>query len=202
MFITIEGSNGVGKTTIVAALVEKLTSLDFDIFLTKEPTKSTLGQFLKTGEEIYRGECLACIAAADRYYHIEKEILPALQSEKLVISDRYVESSLVLQRFDGCTLDFIWQLHSQIIIPDLSIIAMAKPEIIKQRLSGRGGSLSRFERDESREKELLFYKEAAEFLSQHGFNVLVVENEQDSIDGVVDLIINAIQNLSQKDKGD
>ena len=51
MFITIEGSNGVGKTTIIAALAKRLIVSGFDVFLTKEPTKSSLGEFLKTGEE-------------------------------------------------------------------------------------------------------------------------------------------------------
>lgn len=202
MFITIEGPNGVGKTTIIAVLARRLIAADFNTFLTKEPTISSLGQFLKTGEEVYRGKCLACIAAADRYYHIENEILPALQSGKLVISDRYVESSLVLQQLDGCQLDFIWQLNSQIVIPNLSVVVMAKLKTIKQRLSERGGNLSRFERDASREKELLFYREAAEFLSQRGFNVFVVENEQNSVDDVVDSIINAIKEFSKKNKGD
>ena len=176
--------------------------LGFDVFLTKEPTKSSLGEFFKTGEESYRGKCLACIAAADRYFHIETEILPALQSEKLVISDRYVESSLVLQRLDGCSLDFIWQLHSQIVTPDLSVVIVANPETVKQRLIERGGSLSRFEKDESREKELLFYREAAEFLSQHGFNVFLIENEQSCVNEVVDSLISKIQGLHQKSKGD
>lgn len=202
MFITIEGSNGVGKTTIIAILAKKLIALGFDVFLTKEPTKSSLGEFLKTGEELYRGKCLACIAVADRYFHIEKEITPALQSGKLVISDRYVESSLVLQRMDGCSLDFIWQLHSQILIPDLSVVIVADSETVKQRLIGRGGNLSRFEIDEGREKELLFYREATEFLSQHGFNVFLIENKQNIVDEVVDSIVGKIQELHQKDKGD
>lgn len=201
MFITIEGPNGVGKTTVITAILEKLSVLGFDVFLTKEPTKSNLGAFLKNSEESYRGNCLACIAAADRYFHIEREITPALSEGKLVISDRYVESSLVLQRLDGCTLEFIWNLHSQILIPDLSIILVAKPAILSQRLASRKIKLSRFERTETREKELRFYRQAGKFLSQHGFNVLVLKNESTSVDKVVDRIVQKVQELHQQRKG-
>lgn len=201
MFITLEGPSGVGKTTVISAVLEKLSDLDFNVLLTKEPTKSDLGDFLKNSEESYRGKCLACIAAADRYFHLEQEVLPTLSEGKLVISDRYVESSLVLQRLDGCTLEFIWNLHSQILIPDLSVILVAKPLILSQRLASRKSKLSRFERTETREKELRFYREAGRFLSQRGFNVLVLKNESASADKVADRIVGKIQELHQQRKG-
>lgn len=198
MFITLEGPNGVGKTTVIKTVSEKLSDLDFDVLLTKEPTKSDLGDFLKYSEESYRGKCLACIAAADRYFHVEQEVLPALSGGKLVISDRYVESSLVLQRLDGCTLEFIWGLHSQILIPNLSVILVAKPSILSQRLAARKSELSRFERTETRARELRFYREAGEFLSQKSFNILVLKNESTSVDKVVDRIVQKIQELHQQ----
>jgi dTMP kinase len=201
VFISLEGPNGVGKTTVLNAISEKLSDLDFNVLLTKEPTKSNLGDFLKNSEESYRGKCLACIAAADRYFHIEQEVLPALSEGKLVISDRYVESSLVLQRLDGCTLEFIWDLHSQILVPDLSIILVAKPLILSQRLVARKSKLSRFERTETRAKELRLYREAGKFLSQKGFNVLVLKNESASVDKVANNIVEKIQELHQQRKG-
>lgn len=201
MFITLEGPNGVGKTTVLNAIYEKLSNLDFDVLLTKEPTKSNFGDFLKNSEESYQGKCLACIAAADRYFHIEQEIVPALSEGKLVISDRYIESSLVLQRLDGCTLEFIWGLHLQILIPDLSIILVAKPLILSQRLAARKSKLSRFEKTETRERELRFYRQTGKFLSQHGFNVLVLKNESASVDKVADRIVKKIQELHQQRKG-
>ena len=201
MFITFEGPNGVGKTTVISAVSEKLSSLGFSLLLTKEPTKSNLGDFLRSSEESYGGACLACIAAADRYFHIEQEVQPALSEGKLVISDRYVESSLVLQRLDGCTLEFIWGLHSQILVPELSVILVAKPTTLSQRLTSRGKKPSRFERTETRERELCFYHEAGVFLSAHGFNVLVLENESDSTDEVVNQIVVRIQELHPHRKG-
>lgn len=191
----------MGKTTIISVVSKKLSDLGFAVLLTKEPTKSNLGDFLRSSEECYGGACLACIAAADRYFHIDREIQPALSEGKLVISDRYVESSLVLQRLDGCTLEFIWSLHSQILVPQLSIILVAEPATLSQRLASRGKKLSRFERNEAREKELRLYYEAVVFLSQQGFNVLVLKNESAATDEVVNQIVSKIQELHPHKKG-
>lgn len=83
LFITLDGPNGVGKSTIMGDLCKKLTSQGFETYKTREPTDSLIGDFLRKSEEKYRGKTLACIAATDRYYHIEHEILPALQKKKL-----------------------------------------------------------------------------------------------------------------------
>ncbi len=182
LFITLDGPNGVGKSTIMGCLCKKLTSQGFDIYRTKEPTDSSIGQFLRQSEENYRGNTLACIAAADRYYHIEHEIIPALQNEKIVLSDRYVESSLVLQRIDNVDVDFIWTINKNIIIPDLSVILLASPDTLNQRLNLRSKH-SFFERKETaRQQESDYYRQAAGFLEKQGFNVYVLDNESTSIE--------------------
>ncbi len=107
LFVTFDGPNGVGKTTIVADIAHRLDTLGYSILRTKEPSVSSLGDFLRNAEALYERETLACIAAADRYFHIKKEIAPALAVGKIVLSDRYIESSLALQRLDGCSLEFI-----------------------------------------------------------------------------------------------
>ena len=142
LFVTFEGPNGAGKTTIIKEVAQKLGTLGCSVLRTKEPTSSSLGDFLRNAEELYGKEILACIAAADRYFHIEKEITPALAAGRIVLSDRYVESSLVLQRLDGCSLEFIWSINSQVLVPDLSIILVADPTILGQRLATERTKLS------------------------------------------------------------
>lgn len=194
MFITFEGPNGVGKSSIIEAVTKELIIFGVEALTTKEPTESSLGNFLREAEEIYNGECLACIAVADRYFHIKDEIAPALSCDKLIFSDRYIESSLVFQRMDGCTIDFIWNLHQQILIPDLSITLIASPSILEQRLSKRC-SFSRFERSHSREEEVRLYLQAAEFISQRGFNVLILTNDISPLNDIVKQIVHKIRNL-------
>lgn len=168
IFVSFEGLNGVGKSSLVDGAANHLTHLNLKILKTKEPTLSPLGQFVRAAEENYQGRIMACLVAADRYFHLENEVLPALQSGKIVLSDRYVESSLVLQRLDGLDIEFIWSLNSQIYIPDLSVILTAPVEILDQRLSQRN-SFGRFERTKSRREELNYYLEAVEFKQQNFF---------------------------------
>lgn len=198
MLITFEGPNGVGKTAVVSDVAQKIISLGHNVLCTKEPTASSLGDFLRNAEELYGKETLACIAAADRYFHIEKEITPALAEGRIVLSDRYVESSLVLQRLDGCSLEFIWNLNSQVLVPDLSVILVADPAILGQRLATERTKMSRFERDKTREQEMCFYREAAEFVAQKEFNVLLVENDKQPIDDTSRRVVTEIQRLLHK----
>lgn len=195
MFITFEGPNGVGKTAVVSDVAQKIIALGHNVLRTKEPTALSLGDFLRNAEELYGKETLACIATADRYFHIEKEITPALTEGRIVLSDRYVESSLVLQQLDGCSLEFIWNLNSQVLVPDLSAILVADPAIIGQRLATKRTKLSRFERDKTREQEMCFYREAAEFVAQKGFNVLLLENDKQPVSDTSERIVVEIQKL-------
>ena len=197
VFVTFEGPNGVGKSSLLDGVANQLTQIKFDIFCTKEPTLSPLGEFVKSAEENYRGRILACLVAADRYFHLENEVLPALQEDKIVLSDRYIESSLVLQQLDGLDIEFIWNLNSQICIPDLSVILTASVEILEQRLSQRS-SLGRFERTKSRTEELNYYLEAAEFLSKHGFNILLLDNGNVPLEQNVKKVVQKILILSPR----
>jgi len=186
IFITIDGPNGVGKSSLVNGLILELKKLGLDVSETKEPTNSPLGQWVRQTESIYSGHVYACLVAADRYFHIENEIKPLLDDGKIVISARYVESSLVLQSLDNVEFDFIWALNSKIYRPDISIILTASAEILSSRLSERS-YFSRFEKSKTRQAELDGYIHAANFLKQQGFNILFLDN------GVVPLEQNIVQ---------
>ncbi len=197
IFVSFEGPNGVGKSSLLDGVTNQLTHLKFDVLKTKEPTLSPLGQFVRTAEEDYQGRILAYLVAADRYFHLESEVLPALQESKIVLSDRYIESSLVLQRLDGLDIELIWSLNSQVCIPDLSLILTAPVEILEQRLSQRS-SFGRFERTKSRADELNYYLEAAEFLSKRGFNILLLDNGTTPLDQNIEKIVRQILTLNSR----
>jgi dTMP kinase len=195
LFVTFDGPNGVGKTTLLKKVSEKLTLRGFDVFQTKEPTDTSIGNFIQQSKEEYHGASLACLIAADRYQHIEKEIIPALKTNKIVLSDRYVESSLVLQRIDNVDFNFIWSINKTVVIPNLSVIILASPDTLKQRIKSRE-TRDFFERDDSiREKELVYYKETIEFLKKKKFNVFSIENELASVEENSNKILTQIVNL-------
>lgn len=197
IFVSFEGPNGVGKSSLLESVANQLTQLSFDILQTKEPTLSLLGQFVRVAEENYRGRILACLVAVDRYFHLEDEVLPALQTGKIVLSDRYIESSLVLQRLDGLDIEFIWSLNSQICIPDLSVILTAPVEILEQRLSRRI-SFGRFERTKSRADELNYYLEAGKFLSKRGFNILLFDNGTTPLNQNIEKVVQQVLMLNSR----
>lgn len=175
IFITVEGPNGVGKSTFIKRL-EEMFSSEYMVFLTREPSNSNFGNYVRKNEEMLEGEAYAYLIAADRCYHLKNFIEPELDKGKIVISDRYIESSLVLQEYDGVKIDDIWRLNCNFIIPDLSIILLATEEILKCRLLERN-ELTRFEKKMTRRDEIERYIKAAKFLKVKGFNVVTFYND-------------------------
>ena len=100
------GPNGVGKSATIERLKNILETQGKSVYTTKEPTETNLGQFVRNYAESNVGIELACLVAADRYSHLINEILPQLQKGKIVITDRYFLSSLILQRMDNVDLDY------------------------------------------------------------------------------------------------
>jgi dTMP kinase len=111
LFVVIEGPSGVGKTTVTELLHTELASRGLPTVATREPTDSALGKLARQGTDEYRGLVLACLVAADRYYHLEHDIRPALRAGYVVICDRYVPTSLVLQHIDGVEPHFLARLN-------------------------------------------------------------------------------------------
>ena len=196
LFVTVDGPNGVGKSALVSGLVSQLSEFDIDAVETSEPTNSPLGDLVRELEADYSGKEYACLVAADRYFHITGEIDPALQKGQVIVSARYIESSLVLQRLDKVQIEFIWALNSQVLIPDISIILTAPAEVLDQRIAERS-SFSRFEQSVTRKAELEYYLDAAKFLSNRGFNVIRLDNGhiplQKNIDMVTEKILNRLR---------
>lgn len=92
---------------------------------------------MKRNEGTLKGIAYARLIWADRYYHIQQLVLPALSEGKVVISDRYIESSIVLQGFDGVSADQVWELNKDVVIPDVSIILLADDNLLAERLQQR-----------------------------------------------------------------
>ena len=101
-FISLEGGEGVGKSTQVKALADALRERGLDVVETREPGGSEgaerIRELLLTGDEDRWGaEAEALLFAAARSDHVDKVIRPAIQRGKWVLSDRFVDSSLAYQ---------------------------------------------------------------------------------------------------------
>lgn len=199
IFITIEGPNGVGKTSFIKKLKENLSD-DYLVFTTKEPSNSEFGNYVKKNENCLHGMTYAYLIAADRCYHLEKYIEPALNTNDIFISDRYIESSLVLQKYDGVTIEDIWRLNCKFRIPDLSIILLSEEKNLEDRLNERE-KLSYFESKITRYEEIEGYVEAATFLKNKGFNIVLLNNNtQKDLYGNINIIERMIVKLREKNE--
>jgi dTMP kinase len=173
-FLIIEGPNGVGKTTVASTLAERLRRRGRAVHVTREPSGTALGELIRSAESYLSGRALALAVAADRYAHLEREIAPALRAGQDVISDRYVQSSLVLQRLDGLSLAEIWSYNAHVLIPDMSVYLEDDAAVITARLRERTVS-SRLENEGSPARELALYKDAYRFLERQGWPQAVVD---------------------------
>lgn len=196
VFIAIDGPNGVGKSTLIDKLALKLKE-SYDVYTTKEPSDSELGNRVRKNEENIRGWDYAKLISEDRRWHLENEILPQLGKCDIVISDRYIASSLALQAYDGVPIDDIWNLNKEFFLPDINVILLAEEDVIENRL-GQREHLTFFEKRMSRYQELNYYKDADTFLKQKGVNSILLynnyENDLDTNIAKLVKIINSIYN--------
>lgn len=190
--IAIDGPNGVGKTTIINELKKELEKRGIDTCFTKEPTENELGCFVREYAEKCDGISVACLVAADRYQHLKDEIVPQLEKGKIVITDRYVLSSLILQRMDKVSERFILALNNEIIQPDLQIAVFADSDVIQNRLKERS-CLTRFEKGDKTDIELEYMERGIQVLQEQGIDVFRLTNDnnlRDNVTKVTQVIIN------------
>ena len=115
MFITFEGNDGSGKSSVIEAIREELTKRGYDIVLTREPGGSKIAEKIRevildvdnTGMDD-RTEAL--LYAASRREHLQKTVIPALKEGKIVLCDRFIDSSLAYQGFArGIGIDEVYE---------------------------------------------------------------------------------------------
>lgn len=197
LFVTIDGPGGVGKSTVTAAVARRLREAGVPVHATREPSDTPLGQLARHGTDDYRGMTLACLIAADRYQHQEAEIRPAVARGDVVVCDRYIASSLVLQVMDGVARDAVWELNRHADMPDLAVILNASAGVVSGRLLDRGAH-SRYEREAgSTERECALFREASRFLGAAGVRVLNLDASSD----VDDLARGVVAEIEQQMRG-
>jgi len=148
LFVSIEGIDGAGLTTQTMILADRIRSLGKEVLVTKEPTPGPIGQIIRrvlSGELEHEPCMLALLFAADRAHHFSSEILPALLEGRVVISDRYVLSSLAYQ---GLFLPVSWvkEVNSCAPHPDICILIDVDESIARERIEKRGNRREIFER--------------------------------------------------------
>jgi dTMP kinase len=147
-FICLEGLDGSGKTTQAKLLTEKLRKSHSAVY-TAEPSRGKIGTYIRNrclyGEKRLSTVVEALLFAADRIEHIETEVFPALNEGKLVISDRYVYSSLAYQGAAGLSLDWIEKVNEHALKPDLAVFIDVDPKTVMRRLKPKTSVMENME---------------------------------------------------------
>ncbi|HBB05750.1 MAG TPA: dTMP kinase [Firmicutes bacterium] len=137
MFITFEGGEGAGKSTAIKKIVEKLQAEGKEIVLTREPGGTPIGEEIrsiildkKNIDMDVRTEAL--LYAASRRQHIVQKIIPSLKQGKVVLCDRFLDSSLAYQGYArGIGIQKVYEMNlfaTEGIEPDLTLFFDLDPE--------------------------------------------------------------------------
>lgn len=151
VFITIEGVEGSGKSTQLLRLSERLRHLGLPLVVSKEPGGTSLGRELRrlllerhASGEVWCPDAELLLFFADRAQHLETVVRPALAAGKVVLLDRFEDSTRAYQGASGvpeATLDRLSDLVLRGLRPDLTVLLDMDPEVSLQRVEVRNLAL-------------------------------------------------------------
>lgn len=200
IFITFEGPDGSGKTTQINMLREYLVEMGYDVVLTREPGGTFISEkirnlILDPENKGMSPVCEALLYAASRAQHVHEVIIPSLDLGKVVICDRFVDSSIVYQGYArelGETMvETINGYAVQGRMPDVTFLITLPPEIGIQRKNS-GGKLDRLEME-----NILFHKKVYEGYNRikEKYNRIVDIDGTQGIDEIQKIIRNRIKSI-------
>lgn len=165
-FISFEGGEGSGKTTLIEKLSKELNLLGYKLIKTREPGGSKIAEEIRNVilnvdnvEMDYRTEAL--LYAASRRQHLTEIVVPALNEGKVVLCDRYVDSSLAYQGYArGLGIEEVYQINkyaTEGILPDITFYIDVDPSIGLSRIKKNNRLVDRLDLE-----ELSFHKRVRE----------------------------------------
>lgn len=191
-FIVVEGIDGSGSTTQAQRLVAALERAGVPAMFTCEPSSGNVGALIRealghrlrdaAGQPVALDwVTLALLFAADRADHVHRSVLPALQSGRWVVSDRYDLSSLAYQSATSGgaadVLPWIVALNSKVVRPDLTIVVDVTAATAARRRHTRGAAAELFEVPELQARLASVYQNAETLVP--GDRVVHVDGEQE-----------------------
>jgi dTMP kinase len=177
LFITFEGGEGAGKSTLIDGIAESLSARGYPTVKTREPGGTVLGEkirhlLLEMSESKMSSYAELCLFLASRAQHIKEVIVPSLQSKKIVLCDRFNDSSIVYQGYARDlgmdAVDSFCKFISENLKPDITIYLDIDPSL----------GLKRVKREPQRNSMSGLDRIEAEHISFHqkirdGFHLLV-----------------------------
>ena len=204
-FITFEGPEGAGKTTILELLMDYLQKSGIEAVFTREPGGINIAEkirevILNKEHTVMDSRTEALLYAAARRQHLVEKVIPSLDNGKIVLCDRFIDSSLAYQGYArGLGIDEVLSINEFAlngIMPDLTLYFRIDPEI----------GLKRIENSSEREKnrldleDLTFHKKVQEgyeqVINRFQERIIVIEADQ-PIEDVLNEVKKALKNHIQ-----
>lgn len=153
-FIAVEGGDGAGKSTQIAAVADWLRGRGFTVVITREPGATPLGSVLRNlvlhaQEHKLGARAEALLFAADRADHMETVVLPALERGAIVLTDRHVDSSVAYQSggrgLAAADVVALSAFATEGVRPDLVVLLDLDPAVARARREERTGQADKLE---------------------------------------------------------
>jgi dTMP kinase len=161
LFIALEGIDGSGKSTQVERLATHASSLGLDPLVVREPGGTPLGERLRAlllvlsesgGQTPIAGAAEALLYAASRAQLVERVIMPAIDAGRLVIADRFLDSSLAYQGAGrGLGMPAVLAANELAVrdcVPDVTVLVDLEPQAARERLTNTGQAPDRIESEQ------------------------------------------------------
>lgn len=185
-FITFEGNDGCGKTTISYRIYEALISEGYDVIFTREPGGISISEqirevLLNPKNTAMDARTEALLYAAARRQHLIEKVIPALIEGKIVLCDRFIDSSLAYQGVArNLGIDEVYAINEFAIasyMPDATIFLKVSAEVGLARIASRKNKDRLDEEDEQFHK--LVAKGYEEVLKRYSQRIHVIDAQQD-----------------------
>lgn len=184
-WISFEGGEGSGKTTLIQLLEEELIKRGKDVLVTREPGGVPIAEQIR--DVILRLDNTemdpiteALLFAASRRQHLVEKVLPALEQGKVVLMDRYVDSSIAYQGYArGLGMEEIRALNDFAIqgaLPDVTFWIDIDPEIGLSRIASSGRKVNRLDKEAKRFHERV--REGYRRISQTTDRFITIDGDQ------------------------
>lgn len=201
LFISVEGPDGSGKSTQVTNIKEFFESRGRDVVLSREPGGTVIGERIRNiilDKDLKEMDPMteAMLYAASRAQHVSQVIMPALSEGKVVICDRFVDSSLAYQGCGRGLGEAVAVINSYAVrgcMPDLTFLMKLDPEVGKHRIDE-----NRAEQDRLEQEKLAFHRKVYEgFLElekEHPDRIVGIDASL-AVDRIRDLIYAKLEEL-------
>ncbi|MEC9485192.1 MAG: dTMP kinase [Candidatus Izemoplasma sp.] len=202
VFITFEGPEGSGKTSVIKAIEAFLRADGYDILVTREPGGIKIAEQIRdiilskeNTEMDSRAEAL--LFAASRAQHFHQKILPALKDNKVILCDRFIDSSLAYQgHARELGIDQVYDINAFAInqtLPDATIFIDVKPEVGLKRVFNNQRKIDRLDLE-----TLAFHKkvyEGYQILAKKYQERFYVVNGENPIESVIEDTLQIIKTV-------